>query len=49
MIRQKYDSWYQVLEKVYRDRETLYIKTPILAYKRDRELSNMKLLEILEI
>src|SRR5437868_1049185 len=45
MIRQKCDSWHQVLEKVYRDGETLYIKTPISAYKRDRELSDMEVIK----
>src|SRR6266487_4471406 len=45
MIRQKCDSWHQVLESVYRNRESLYIKTPISAYKRDRELSNMEVVK----
>jgi len=30
---------------VYRDREFLYIKTPISAYKRDRELSDMEVVK----
>ena len=45
MIRQKCDSWHQVLERVYRDRESLYIKTSISAYKRDRELSDMEVVK----
>jgi len=45
MIRQKYDSWHQVLGKVYRDGEFFYIKTPISAYKRDRELSDIEVVK----
>ena len=45
IIRQKYDSWHQVLVKVYRDGEFLYIKTPISAYKRDRELSDIEVVK----
>src|SRR5439155_19394628 len=45
MIRQKRNSWHQLLERVYRDGEFLYIKTPISAYKRDRELSDMEVVK----
>ena len=45
MIRQKCDSWHQVLGKVYRDGEFLYIKTLISAYKKNRELSNIEVVK----